>query len=120
MVFMNYDDDDYMLYNIASLYFTRRSGRIGRARASCVEDREFSSWTSQPNDLNMYTYHFRARHSTLLSYGKDWLAQCQDNVTKWDSRSWCWRLGLPVGQHCKVTMSGQCHWPDMTLDVALT
>ena len=32
-----------------------------------------------------------AWHSALLGYGKDCLVQCQDNVTKWDSRLWYWR-----------------------------
>ena len=32
-------------------------------------------------------YRFLARCSTLLGYGKDCLAQCQDNVTEWDIRS---------------------------------
>ena len=35
--------------------------------------------------------------------GMDWLAQCQDNVTKWDVRAI-----FPVGQHYKLTMSA--HW----------
>ena len=27
---------------------------------------------------------FQAWHRGLLEYGKDWLAQCQDNVKEWD------------------------------------
>ena len=42
------------------------------------------------NDFKIDTGRFLARCSTLLEYGKDWLAQCQDNVTDWDIRSWCW------------------------------
>ena len=38
----------------------------------------------------------------------DWLAQCQDIVTGWDIRYWCFWSGFPVWQHYKVTMS--VHW----------
>ena len=64
--------------------------------------------------------------ATLLGYGKDWLAQCQDNVTEWDIRSWCWRSGLLVlvGQHYEshyeCALSQVDTHPDMTLDVART
>ena len=34
------------------------------------------------------TCHFLARHSALIGEGKDWFAQCQDNVTESDIRSW--------------------------------
>ena len=44
----------------------------------------------------------------LLRYGKNGLAQYQDNVTEWDGRSWYWWLGVPVRQHYKVWMSA--HW----------
>ena len=40
-------------------------------------------------DLNIDTYCFIARCSALLGYGKDWLADSQDNMTEWDIRSWC-------------------------------
>ena len=39
---------------------------------------------SQDNDLQIDTCLFLARRSALIGYDKDWLAQCQDNVTKWD------------------------------------
>ena len=26
-------------------------------------------------------------------------AQCQDNVTEWDVRPWCWQPGFPMGQN---------------------
>ena len=55
------------------------------------------------------TCRFPARCSALLGYGKDWLAQCQDNVTDWGITSWCWRPGFPVGQHYKVATSVHCH-----------
>ena len=57
------------------------------------------------------------------------MAQCQDNLTEWNIKSWCWQDGLPVGQHYKIGMSVHCHKlvpsqvgtrRDMTLDVART
>ena len=42
--------------------------------------------SDQTNDLKLDTYRFLARHSGL---GKDWLAQCPDNVTAWYIKSWC-------------------------------
>ena len=81
----------------------------------------YDSWSSQINALKMYTCRFLARCSTLLGWGMDWLAQCQDNVSEWDIRSWCWQPGLPVGWHYKV-MSIHCHksilvlmWPYLLL-----
>ena len=47
--------------------------------------------------------------SVLQGYGKDWLSQCQDNVTEWEIGSWCWRLGFPIRQHYKVAVSAHRH-----------
>ena len=52
---------------------------------------------------------FLARCLVLLGKGKDWLAQCQDNVTEWGIKSWHWRFGFSLGQHYKVTMRAHCH-----------
>ena len=41
--------------------------------------------------------HFLARY--LLGYGKDWLAQYEDNVTERDIELWCWQSDFPMGQH---------------------
>ena len=38
-------------------------------------------WSRQTNDFKIDTCRFLARPSALLGYGKNWLAQCQDNVT---------------------------------------
>ena len=62
---------------------TGRGGQIGRARTSHAGDREFVSRSSQTNEFKMYTYCFLARRLAVLGKGKDSLAQCQDNVTKW-------------------------------------
>ena len=42
----------------------------------------------------IYTCPFLARHSALIS--KDWLAQCQHNVTEWDIGSWFQQPDFPV------------------------
>ena len=52
-------------------------------RAS-ISRRGFESYSSQTNDLNIDTSRFLAWRSALLGYGKNWLAQCQDNVSEWD------------------------------------
>ena len=36
----------------------------------------------KPMTYKINTCRFLARYSALLGYGKDWLAQCQDNVTE--------------------------------------
>ena len=62
---------------------------------------------------------FLARHSALLRQGKDWLAQCQDNVNEW------WISGHGAG--CVVTQWGSSIKSpsqvgtiyDMTLDVEM-
>ena len=41
----------------------------------------FEPWLSQTNDFKMETCRFLAWRLVLLGKGKDWLAQCQDNVT---------------------------------------
>ena len=46
-----------------------------------VRTHGFQSWPSQTNDLKMYVCRFL--DWALLGYGKDWLAQCQDDVTEW-------------------------------------
>ena len=45
------------------------------------ETLRFKYQSSQTNDLQIDTCHYLARHSALLREGKDWLAQCKDNVT---------------------------------------
>ena len=61
------------------------------------------------DDIKIYMYHFPARRLALLGQGKDWLAQCKDNVTEWDIRLQCWWLDLLVGRHYKDTMSAHCN-----------
>ena len=61
--------------------------------------------------------HFLASCLALLGQDKDWLGQCQDNVSEWDIKSWCYGPGFPLGQHYEVVMSVHSH-KAMTLDVA--
>ena len=86
-------------------------GRVGRAQAPCAEpgrvvelvEHEPRVWEIRslvPGWVKLMTYQidtcrFLAWWSALIGYGKDWLAQCQDNVIEWDIRSWCW---LPISQ----------------------
>ena len=84
-------------------------------------------WSSQTNDFTIDACHFLAWRSALLGQGKDWLAQCLDNVTELDGRSWCWRPGLPLMQHYKDAMSVHCQksvsiliWPLMFLGCKTT
>ena len=51
----------------------------------------------------------RVGYPALLEQGKGWSAQCQDNATEWDIRSWCQLSGVPVRQHYTVVMSVHCH-----------
>ena len=69
-------------------------------------------WLSKTNDL--WDLYFIARCSALLEQGKDWLFQCQDNVTEWDIWSWYWHPGFPMRHQFKVAMSVYCHksWYD--------
>ena len=83
----------------------------------------FEPWSSQTSDFKIDTCRFLIRHSALLGERKDWLARCQDNLTGWASRAWCWQPSVPVRQHyshheCVLSQFGTCL--DMTLDVART
>ena len=42
----------------------------------------------KPLTYKIDTCRFLARNSALIGYGNDWLAQCQDTLTKWDIMSW--------------------------------
>ena len=44
----------------------------------------FESLSNQINDFKIDNFYFTARFSVLVGKGKDWLAQCQHNVTEWD------------------------------------
>ena len=59
--------------------------------------------------LKIHTYYHLTWNLALLGYNKNWLSQNQDNVTVLEIGSLCWRPGLPVEQHYKVSMSVHCH-----------
>ena len=52
--------------------------------------------SNQTDDFKIDMCHFLAWREPLLGEGKNWLDQCQDNVTEWDMKSWLWWFGLPV------------------------
>ena len=79
---------------------TGRGGRIDRAKVSHAGDWEFGS---QPMTYKIELFSFLSWQSALFGYGKDWLAQCQDNTTEWDIRSWY--RNVLGWQHYKVSMS---------------
>ena len=58
---------------------------------------------------NIDTPCFLAWQLVLIGQGKDWVAQCQDNVTEYDIGSPCWLSDFTVGQHYKAAMSANCH-----------
>ena len=53
----------------------------------------------KPMTYKIDTCHFLAMCLALLGYGKDWLAQYQDNDTEWDTRSMSQWHCFPVGQY---------------------
>ena len=69
----------------------------------------FQPWSSLTNDVKIDICCFLAWCLALLGYGKDWLAQWQDNVTEKDIRSWCQESGLAVEHHYTVATSADCH-----------
>ena len=80
-------------------------GRIGRVQVLSAGDRGFEPMIESNHwliKLILVACCFLARLSALLGSGKDWLEQFQDNVTRWNIRSWFWRPGLPMGQYYKV------------------
>ena len=64
---------------------------------------------------------FPSLPSLVRTGQSDIIPQCQDNVTEWDIRSWCWQTGIPVwaalqSRHeCVLSQVGTS--PDMTVDV---
>ena len=47
---------------------------------------------------NIDTCHFLDWWSALIVCIKGWLAQCRDNVTKWDIESWCQQPAFSLGK----------------------
>ena len=59
------------------------------------------------------TYRFLASCLALTGYGKDRLAQCQDNVTEWDIGLRHQQPDFPIGYNYKFTINAHCHWYDL-------
>ena len=77
---MCYKLDGLMAYGLKALItlpirFIRRSGRISRALVSCAGDPRFKPRSSKTYKIDT----------------------CQDNVTEWGIRLWCWLPGFAVG-----------------------
>ena len=81
---------------ISLIHETRRDSRMNRASVSHFgRSGDLYLMGTNPGrvktkDFNIDTCRFLARRSALLGEGKDWLAQCQDNITEWDIRLWYW------------------------------
>ena len=83
------DDTDWGMYESFPTYklilLTRRDGQMCRASVSRFgRSGGFGPGVLEPcsSQINGFTIrHFLASHAGLLGEGKDWLAQCQDNVT---------------------------------------
>jgi hypothetical protein len=67
--------------------------------ALSVVDCELEPWSGQTKDYKTGICSFSAKHAALRRKGKDWLAQNQNNVSKWSDMSTC-RLVL-VSYHYK-------------------
>ena len=57
----------------------------------------------------IYTCRLLAWRWALIGKDKDWLAQCQDNINKWDMTSPCCRPDFSGGQHYEFTVIAHCH-----------
>ena len=55
--------------------------------SSSVVDRGFEPRLGQAKDCKIGICCFSAKHAALRSKSKDWLAQNQDNVSKWSDMS---------------------------------
>ena len=78
---------------------------IGKSEPCEFESEPRVRTLDESNQFKIDTCCFLAWRSALLlilGEGKGWLAQCQNNVTEWDSRCW---LGVLVRQHYEVAMS---------------
>ena len=71
----------------------------------------------KPITYEIDTCHFLDWYLGLIGHGKDWLAQRQDNMIKWDVELWCWQPGIPMGSTPKSALSQASCYPDMTLAV---
>ena len=55
--------------------------------ASCAVDRGFDPLSGKTKDYKIGICCFSAKHATLRTKSKDWLARNQDNVSEWSDMS---------------------------------
>jgi hypothetical protein len=60
---------------------------MGSILASSVVDREFEPHSDQTKNYKISICFFSAKHTTLRSKSKDWLAPNQDNASEWGDMS---------------------------------
>ena len=100
-----------------------RSYRIGKTHASHAGYLEIGSRSSQIDDLYNSYLSLPSLALGMVAEGKNWLAQCKDNMTEWDIGSSWWQPDFPVGQYYDVSMSRECALcqvgthPNITLNV---
>jgi hypothetical protein len=64
-------------------FIKRIIGVMVSVLASSVVDRGFEPRSGQTNDYKIYICFFSAKHATLRSKSKYWLARNQNNVSEW-------------------------------------
>ena len=88
------------------------SGVMVRMLAFSVIDCGLQSWANQSKDYKIDICCFSAGHAALRSHSNDWLAQNQDNVSKWSEMSIC---GL-LFQWSDMSICGLLfQWSDMSI-----
>ena len=74
---------DNVSHNRLDLIHNSIGGVMVSMLTSSVIDRGFEPWSGQTKDNKIGICCFSAKHAALRSKSKDWLAQNQDNVSKW-------------------------------------
>ena len=69
------------------IFFNCIGGLMVRVLSSSVVDRGFEPRSGQTKDYKIDICCFSAKHTALRSKSKDWLAQNQNNVSKWSDMS---------------------------------
>jgi hypothetical protein len=74
-----------------TLHEHQRVNRIGDVMVSVLAsravDRGFEPWWGQTKDYKIGICCFSAKHASLRSKSKDWLARNQNNVSEWGDMS---------------------------------
>ena len=75
------------LTDLAQLLMNHIGGVMVSVLASSAVDRGFKPWLGQIKDYKIGIRCFSAKHAALRRKSKDWLAQNQNNVSKWSDMS---------------------------------